>query len=51
MNDLEDLGKEKALDQDGFTVTFYVASWEDKTEVMSFFKGFFERNGLKRQKH
>ena len=40
---LSDLGKKKALGPDGYTMTFWLFSWEFvKEEVMSFFSDFHE---------
>ena len=41
---LSDLGKDKALDSDGFTMAFWLFCWDVvKIEIMGFFREFHER--------
>ena len=43
---LSDLGKDKTLGPDGFTMTFWLFCWDVvKVEVLGFFSDFHERGG------
>ena len=45
---LSDLGKDKALGPDGFTMAFWLFSWDlVKVEIMSFFKNFMRGRFVK----